>query len=107
MSEYIPYRLGALITQKKRHVSTGRNSRKTHARTVRDYNYWGPTHAEASAILKAKGEGDTLYVVRIKKDGSLAMSKPCFRCLKMAKDNGIKTIIYTDADGQPQTMELS
>ncbi len=102
----MPYRLGAIITQKKRHVSAGRNSRKTHARTVREYQYYGPTHAEADAMLRAKGEGDTLYVVRIKKDGSLAMSKPCFRCLQMAKDRGIQTIIYTDADGQPQIMVI-
>lgn len=64
---------------------------------MREYGYLGGTHAECSAIMRA-AKGDALLVVRIKKDGELSCSKPCSKCLKVAKDFGIKKIYFTDWD---------
>ncbi len=80
---------------KKRVISKGCNSNKTHAKMTREHGYRGGLHAEASAIMKA-GKGDVLVVVRIRKDGKLSCSKPCKRCVKVAKEFGIKKIVYTD-----------
>ena len=57
-------------------------------------------HAEESAIRNWNGDvgtlkNATLYVARLGKNGSPAMSKPCGKCQKLLKDSGVKTVIYT------------
>ena len=86
-------------------MSKGFNSNKTHARMTRDHGYKGGKHAECDAILRAS-TGDVLVVVRIRKDGKLSCSKPCARCIKVAKEFGIKKIIFTDWDASVQEMKL-
>jgi hypothetical protein len=51
-------------------------------------------------------KGDALVVVRILKDGSFTCSKPCDKCIKYIKDQGIKTVYYTDWDGQVKEISL-
>jgi len=57
-------------------------------------------HAEMQAIERARAtERDVLWVARFKKDGSLAVSKPCKYCMHHIKRAGIRRICYVDKSG--------
>jgi deoxycytidylate deaminase len=86
-------------------MSRGFNTNKTHARMIREHGYMGGTHAECDALMRAS-KGDVLIVVRLHKSGKLSCSKPCKRCLKMAKEFGIKRIFFTDWDSSIQEIKL-
>jgi deoxycytidylate deaminase len=72
---------------------------------ISEHGYMGGTHAECDALMRAS-KGDVLIVVRLHKSGKLSCSKPCKRCLKMAKEFGIKRIFFTDWDSSIQEIKL-
>jgi tRNA(Arg) A34 adenosine deaminase TadA len=51
-------------------------------------------HAEIRALRKS-GFGATVYVSRIKRDGSLAMAKPCPYCMAALRARGVEMVYYT------------
>lgn len=97
-------RLGAVVARRGKILGVGSNTRKTHPLSRATYQ---TTHAEVAAIASAKDslQGATLYVVRILRDGSVAMSKPCPGCQALAESVGIKTIIYTTDCGMLEYMD--
>src|SRR5678816_4513466 len=91
------YRLGAVIVNKKLIEVAKVNSLKTNPRLCRHFIY-PHFHAESSAIFSLGLDncyGKDLYVVRVKRDGSTAMAKPCTQCQRLIKDVGIKEVYYT------------
>lgn len=96
------FRLGAVIVDKQRHIVSARfNILKTHPQLSKYYT-WPYLHAEAYAILSLGLYNcvDTdIYVVRILRNNSLALSKPCDGCMKLIKDVGIKNIYYSTENG--------
>ena len=91
------FRLGAILVHRNSIVSVGMNSYKTHplmaARTE-----WPFLHAEQNAIIRAgldNCEGLDLYIARVLKNNTLALSKPCKVCTKLIKDVGIKNVYYS------------
>lgn len=56
---------------------------------------FGLTHKESVADMS----GLTLAVVRINKDGSVGMSKPCNGCQNLIKQCGFEKVLYTLNDG--------
>ena len=59
-------------------------------------------HGEHSALNRAWENGTIgaiAVVVRVKKDGSFGIAKPCPLCLERLKSAGIKRVIYTDIIG--------
>jgi len=58
-------------------------------------------HAELRALRRAPYEikrGDTIYVARLKFDGTLGMARPCAMCWAHIKDRNIKTIVWSTDD---------
>lgn len=59
-------------------------------------------HAEIDAIVskrkKVRFEGAKIYVVRVKSDGSVAMSKPCEMCQHILYNYGIKRAYYSTGE---------
>ena len=51
-------------------------------------------HAEKRILSKA-GYGATLYLVRIKRDGTWAMAKPCRHCETFIKNMKVRKVVYT------------
>jgi tRNA(Arg) A34 adenosine deaminase TadA len=51
-------------------------------------------HAEARVLRKA-GFGATVYVARVKRDGSLGMAKPCVHCMAALKSRGVEMVYWT------------
>lgn len=72
---------------------------------TRDHGYLGGTHAECDALMKSE-RGDVLVVIRINRAGELSCAKPCDRCQTVAKEFGIKKILFTDWSGIIQEMKL-
>lgn len=67
-------------------------------------------HAEHSALNRAwrsNVEGAVLVVVRIRKNGELAMAAPCDVCIRRMKAAGIKAVIYSDVKGDLVELKLN
>jgi len=99
------FRLGAVLAKKNRVISTGYNDMgKTHT-LMQKYNLdktWAPgLHAEIHSCIgvpMADLDSADLYVVRILKNGGLAMAKPCRICQKFIADVGIRRVYYSFSD---------
>jgi len=77
-------------------VKTGPSFKRVYKDGI-DYN----NHAETLAIKFCRS-GDTIEVVRFTKKGGMSMSKPCWHCQQALRRAGIKEVIYTDWEGNPQ-----
>lgn len=66
-------------------------------------------HAESSAILHIPRnrllEG-SLLVIRLRSSGTLALSKPCRKCLGLLSRRGLTKIIYSTQEGTLSTLYL-
>jgi len=51
-------------------------------------------HAEAR-VLRKSGYGATVYVSRVKKDGSLGMAKPCSNCMAALKAMRVEMVYWS------------
>ena len=51
-------------------------------------------HAEAR-LTKKCGCGASVYVARIRRDGSLGCAKPCSRCLAVMRSHRVEVVYYT------------
>lgn len=60
-------------------------------------------HAETSCIKPVRWRDDlgecTLYVVRMRLDGKVGMSKPCDDCQGAITECGIQRVVYTTTNG--------
>lgn len=89
------FRLGAVVYHKQAILGSGCNNHlKTHPKSPHPYK---TIHAEFAAIIDALGNNwpdsvsnSSLYVVRVKADGSLGYAKPCKYCQFMLAQVGIK-----------------
>lgn len=113
-SEFLEYRHGAILVRGGSVINTSCNKNK--------YRAWGQRfrdskkqfghathHAELGCVLgldRSMTEGATIYVVRIGKTGILRNSKPCPMCEAALEYVGIKKVIYSDKDGDIQTMRI-
>jgi len=98
----------AAVVIGKRVVGLGVNSYKSHPFADKYSAREGAVylHAETSAIKNAlrtvsveELSKATLFVARVKKNGEVAMSKPCKGCERCIVDFGIKNVVYTTDEG--------
>ena len=95
------FRLGSVLVNKNCIISVGNNSYKTHP-LLKYRTEWPFLHAEQHAIIKRgldNCEGLDLYVVRILKNLSYAISYPCTVCKVLIKEVGIRNVYYIDVKG--------
>ena len=111
-SDFKEYRHGAVLVRGGSVVNTSCNKNK--------YRSWGNRfrkrqighathHAELGCVLgldRSITEGATMYVVRIGKSGVLRNSKPCPMCEAALEYVGIKKVIYSDENGEIQSMRI-
>lgn len=92
------YSLGACIAKSNKIVSVGWNRMKTHTRSRHKYKW---LHAEMDAIIRAREDlkGSTMYVVRVRKNGTIGRSMPCKECMGWIHEVGIKKVIFCDEKG--------
>ena len=85
---------GCVIVRNKKIISKGYNKYDLH----NQFKMYYSTHAEIDAISKSKSKffkNCTMYVIRVRSDGSLTDSKPCPICQKVLKKKGILKIFYS------------
>ena len=89
------FRHGAVLVKNGKIVSAGHNRV-----TSRPGSHVYSTHAEMAAIkhCSERTSDAHLYVVRVRKCGALADSKPCPRCQKFMKMHGIQRVFYSTGD---------
>lgn len=59
-------------------------------------------HAEVAALSKlfpSKRVGTTVISLRIRKDGSLAMARPCKHCMAFIRESGVKKVYWSNQYG--------
>lgn len=99
------YKLACIITDKQgKLMSVGWNSSKTHPIQARYAAKTGHhtkiyLHAEIAAIIKSKGRGWSMYIVRVTKNGNWANSRPCPVCQLAIREAGIRNVWYTTTTG--------
>lgn len=104
-SEHKQFKVGCVILDKKGNViAEGYNQKKTHPmqykyaeRNNREKKIY--LHAEISALVKCRAEPHEIIVVRVKKDGSYGLAKPCPICMSAIMESGIKNIVYSTDEG--------
>lgn len=70
----------------------------------------GPTpgkdrHAHAETRLCQKlDEGATVFVVRVRRDGTLANSRPCDDCKISMFMSGVRKVYYTNEEGEVERL---
>jgi deoxycytidylate deaminase len=102
MSDHPQHKIGAVITSKKGDIiSVGVNKMKTHPMQARFSAMTNDPmkiylHAEIAAIIAAKGvQGHSIYIARIRRNGSTGIAKPCAGCAAALQEYGIKKIYFT------------
>lgn len=86
------FRLGAAVVRRRAVVATGRN------RTINPCGL-SSIHAEMDALWKVAPKSDLhLVVVRVLRDGSPALSKPCQACARALARMGVRKVTYTTGD---------
>ena len=56
-------------------------------------------HAEAG-LARADIEGATVYVARLRRDGSAGIARPCRQCMATLAVAGARQVVWTAANGQ-------
>lgn len=112
-SDFMKARLGAVLIYKGKVMSVGWNSTKTSPLQLQLNRHRGyeidasethnTLHAEVACLAKVRDLNidwgrASLFVYRIKKDGSSGMARPCTGCQALIKSMGIKNIYYTTND---------
>lgn len=99
LSEHPQHKIGCVITDRNDNLlSIGFNSFKTHPLQKK---YGGHNkihlHAEILALSRTnKGSPHSAYIVRIRRNGSLGMAKPCAHCAVALSEFGIKNIYWSE-----------
>ena len=93
------------VLKKNKIISIGINSNKTHPETEKcDYNHEVTLHSELDAILKlnkiSKSNHYTFVNVRLKKDKTVANSKPCKGCQNLLSRINYKNFFYSTENGK-------
>lgn len=99
------FKLGAVIIKNGKIVGRGYNYKTNNIKFI-NYGCNQSIHAECLAIQRARRKGEIIIIVRILRDGTLTMAAPCKKCFEAIKKSGIKTIIYSDWNGEFQKMRL-
>jgi len=99
------FKVGAVIFKQNRILSFGFNSQRSCSSIESQYKRFDFTlHAEAHAASKIKDRNllkdASILIVRIKKDGTLSMAKPCEYCEHMIKSFNIKKVYYSTFEGE-------
>ena len=111
LSDHPQFHLGCVIVEGSRIISSGCNSvtRCSLIQRKLDNNQFGgehrgACHAETAALLplirqRADLTSCAAYLYRSHKDGSIAMSRPCSRCMSLMRAVGIRRVFFTVEDG--------
>ena len=104
LSEYHPYKIGAVVFKGSRILSSGHNELRGNGKIHPKYkNFENSLHAEQAAILNLKewekAKGANILIIRLNKSGNLSLGYPCPMCQQMIKHLGLNKVFYSDRQG--------
>jgi deoxycytidylate deaminase len=98
-------RVGAVLVKGNRVLATGYNQLRGH-RSLQSAHWDNALHAEMHCILQALKRvsiediaGSTMFVSRIKRDGSTGPALPCADCFSVLQKFRVRRIIFTNVEG--------
>ena len=89
-------RVGAVIVRKGTVVGRGFNQLRHTSKAKTEWP--NSLHSEVAAILDTSRRllsKSTIYIYRVKKDGTQGLAKPCDYCMSLIKFCSLKTIVYS------------
>ena len=98
------HRVGALIVHKNKSIAIGYNQHKTHPLQKKYASNPESVflHAEIDVLSRAMRvltmkqlSKSTMYIARVKKDGSRGFAKPCKGCATAIDSFKLKKVVYT------------
>jgi deoxycytidylate deaminase len=94
-SNHHQHKMACLLVRGGRIIGRGYNMVKSHPDSP--HKCFKQIHAEFHAVLNAgyDVENATAYIFREKKDGTLALARPCRHCMVFLIKNGVKEIVYS------------
>lgn len=105
-SSYYPYKIGCVIFNKKRIISSGFNAVRSFSLINDKYKkYIESCHAEQAAIMRVRNKrklwNASMIVIRINHYSEMiSMAKPCENCMKSIRFFHIRDLYYSDSNGQ-------
>jgi deoxycytidylate deaminase len=98
------FRHGAVLVRRNTVISAGFNQYKTHPNLVINItlDYTPYLHAESHCLFKYgldNSSGCDMYVIRLKRDNSIGLSKPCENCHFFIREANLRKVYYTTNNG--------
>mgnify|MGYP001600492280 CR=1 FL=1 len=105
------WKVGSCLTKKRKIISGGYNQRKSHpfTLTLRNKLIKG-LHSEMHAVLGVEPDnliGTSIYVVRIRRNNSIGMAKPCGECYRLLAKVGVKQAFFTTEVGEIERIKIN
>lgn len=104
-------RVGAVITKGGRIFSTGFNELRYYRKLPTKKPWDNSLHAEGKAVMRLLRTGRqtdlinaSIYISRVKKDGTPGLAKPCKFCEELIRAVGIRKVFYTTDEGSVECM---
>lgn len=103
-------RVGAVLVKHKHVMGAGCN-RKDHPilrkGVVKKLHHNFGLHAEVAALYNVDETYNAdLYVVRLRKDNSIGLAKPCESCYHYLSMMNVKNVIFSDNEGRYHRMRV-
>jgi deoxycytidylate deaminase len=95
-SQHHQHRLGSVLIRGSNVISTGHNFSTVHSE-----------HDCINRAFKSGTEGTIIIVVRVRRNGTMGMSRPCVCCLGRLINAGVERVIYTTNDGEYRMLKLN
>lgn len=98
---FLEYKLCAVLVKNHHIISVGINKQGWNTLSERNNtkSYQCNIHAEINALIGKRRKIDfsnaSIYVVRVRADGSTGIAKPCAMCAKVLMKYKIKKVYYT------------
>ncbi len=93
------FKVGAVAVSGGRVIGVACNKGRNHPTILEDNVIKSQASVCAErrllSTLGQKAKNATIYVARVKKNGSFGLSKPCERCRKALNDADVKKVIYS------------
>lgn len=89
------HQLAAVLVRGGKIISIAHNHSHVHAE-----------HAALNRAWRSGTEGATMFVIRVKRSGMIGLAKPCKMCVDRMMQAGVRKVVYTDNEGNFQTMKL-
>jgi hypothetical protein len=104
-------KMGSALFSGSRLLSIGANLfKRSHPDSANCSSFYRSTHCEHIALLRRRHYEDmgnlTLYVARIRADGSFGCSKPCDNCMNLMKLAGVTKCRFFDINGHKKEIFL-